>query len=58
MAKERDTVEALSAWISRLVTERQALREAAADAAALERNRVEIARLQQRLSRAFIRKYA
>jgi regulator of replication initiation timing len=52
-----DTVESLSEQITRLVSERQALRAAAADAAALEQNRLEIARLQQRLSAALIHQY-
>jgi hypothetical protein len=49
---------AIHAWLGRLVAERQALREAAADATTLERNRLEIARLQQRLSEALIREHA
>ena len=49
-----DTVEALTDAIARLVEERQRLRADGADGAALERNRREIAELQQRLSRALI----
>jgi hypothetical protein len=50
--------EALNERLGRLVAERQALREAAADATVLERNRLEIAELQQRLSEALIREHA
>lgn len=56
-AVDHDSVESLSEQITRLVSERQALRAAGADAAALEQNRLEIARLQQRLSAALIRQY-
>ncbi len=52
-----ESVEALTEEIARLVRERQALRTAAADATVLEQNRLEIARLQQRLSKALIRRY-
>jgi hypothetical protein len=52
-----ETVESLSEQITKLVSERQALRAAGADAAALEQNRLEIARLQQRLSAALIHQY-
>ena len=51
------SVEALSAQIAGLVAERQALRASAADRDALERNRREIARLQQRLSAALIARH-
>jgi hypothetical protein len=52
-----ESVEALTERIQALVGERQALRAAGANLAALERNRVEIARLQQLLSRALIQRY-
>ena len=54
---DRDSLEALSARISRLVGERQALRAATATARELEQNRLEIARLQQRLSEELIRQF-
>lgn len=57
MDDDRDSIEVLSERISGLVGERQALRAAAANAADLERNRLEIARLQQRLSDALIRQF-
>jgi hypothetical protein len=52
-----DTVEVLTKRIQKLVGERQALRGAGAQLAALEQNRLEIARLQQLLSRALIQRY-
>ncbi len=52
-----DTVESLSERIAELVRQRQELRAAAADARTLERNRLEIARTQQRLSEALVRQY-
>ena len=52
-----ESVEALTDGIARLVSERQRLRAAGADDARLEENRLEIARLQQRLSKALIRRY-
>ena len=52
-----ETVETLSEQIARLVAERQTLRAQAAPAETLEQNRLEIARLQQRLSEALIEKY-
>jgi regulator of replication initiation timing len=52
-----DSVEALSERIAALVSERQALRATAAAAVALEQNRLEIARLQQRLSVALIQRH-
>ncbi len=55
--EDRDSIEALSDLIAKLVGERQALRAAPAGAAELERNRLEIARLQQRLSEALIRQF-
>ena len=51
------SVEVLTEQISDLVGERQALRASAADRDALERNRREIARLQQRLSEALIARH-
>ena len=51
------SVEVLSDQIARLVGERQLLRASAADRDALERNRREIARLQQRLSAALIARH-
>jgi len=53
-----ETVEALNERIAALVQERQALRAVSADVAELERNRIEIARLQQRLSLALIDRHA
>ena len=50
-------VETLTERIAQLVSERQALRACAADRAALERNRLEIAELQRRLSEALIVRY-
>lgn len=52
-----DSVETLSGQIAELVTERQGLRTGGADADALERNRIEIASLQHRLSQALIARY-
>jgi hypothetical protein len=52
-----ESVESLTDRIQTLVGERQALRAAGANLAALERNRLEIARLQQLLSRALIQRY-
>lgn len=55
--EDRDSIETLSDRIAQLVGERQALRAAPAGAAELERNRLEIARHQQRLSEALIRQF-
>jgi hypothetical protein len=52
-----DDVETLQRRIGGLVGERQVLRAALADRDTLERNRREIADLQQRLSRALISRY-
>jgi hypothetical protein len=52
-----DSVEILTQRIQTLVGERQALRSAGAQLVALEQNRLEIARLQQLLSRALIQRY-
>ncbi len=52
-----DNVESLSERIAELVRQRQELRAAAADPHTLERNRLEIAQMQQRLSEALIRQY-
>lgn len=52
-----ESVETLSHRIATIVAERQALRAAQADPDALEQNRREIARLQQRLSEALIARY-
>jgi hypothetical protein len=53
----RRTVEELTARITELAAERQALRARGADAAALERNRVRIARSQWELSHALIERH-
>jgi hypothetical protein len=50
-------VETLIERIESLVGERQALRAGSADLAALETNRIEIAQLQQQLSRALIERF-
>lgn len=55
--EDKESPAAIHAWLGRLVAERQALRDAAADATELERNRLEIAQLQQRLSEALIREH-
>jgi len=52
------TVEALQTEIGDLCSERQRLRATGAKANELERNRVEIARLQQELSHALIGRYS
>ena len=54
---ERETVEALNAKLGSLIDERQSLRATAADDETLERNRVEIARLQRLLARALVARY-
>jgi hypothetical protein len=57
IAATPETVETLHERIAAFVSERQRLRASAADRATLEQNRREIARLQQRLSVALIRRY-
>ena len=52
------TVEVLQSEISGLCSERQTLRAAGAAEVELERNRLEIARLQWELSHALIGRYA
>ena len=52
------TVEALQTEIGVLCSERQRLRAAGAEESELERNRLEIARLQQELSHALIGRYS
>ena len=53
-----DNVEGILASLADLVARRQALREAGADPALLEANRLEIARLQRQLSDALIKKHS
>jgi hypothetical protein len=54
---ELPTVESLSEQIRGLVYERQTLRAIGADHDELERNRVELVRLQQELVQALIRRH-
>ena len=56
-ARNRDTVEALALRIAELVVERQELRRTNASVAEIERNRVQIARLQWELAHALIDRY-
>jgi hypothetical protein len=58
MARTTDTVEAIQASLEQLVSQRQTLRASAAEPALLERNRLEIARFQQLLSEALIKKHS
>jgi hypothetical protein len=51
------SVECLEETLRTLVAERQALREQGAGRDTLESNRVEVARLQRRLSRALISRH-
>jgi hypothetical protein len=53
-----DNVERILDSLENLVGRRQALREAGADPALLEANRLEIARLQRHLSDALIKKHS
>ena len=53
-ARSRDTVEALAMRITELVGERQRLRVTGAPSAAIERNRLQIARAQWELAHALI----
>ena len=53
-----DEVESLQTRIAALVYERQELRAERADRERLEHNRLEIATLQQRLSRALIARHS
>ena len=53
-SRNRSTVETLTLRITALVAERQTLRASGADQAALERNRVQIARSQWELAHALI----
>jgi hypothetical protein len=52
-----ESVETLMDGIGRLVIERQVLRRQRSDRVSLERNRVEIARLQRQLSDALIARF-
>ena len=56
-SRNRDTVETLALRIAELVVQRQELRRANAPTAAIERNRVQIARLQWELAHALIDRY-
>jgi hypothetical protein len=57
-AELSDSIDTLMGRIASLVLERQALRRSAAQAAVLERNRCEIARLQHDLSVAFAQRHS
>ncbi len=52
-----DTVESLGEEIGRIVADRQALREAGAESAALEENRRRLAAAQNKLSLLLIERY-
>jgi hypothetical protein len=52
-----DTVESLGEEIGRIVADRQALREAGADSAALEENRRRLAAAQNKLSLLLIERH-
>jgi hypothetical protein len=56
-SRSRGTVEGLTGRIAYLVTERQQLRMAEASSAALERNRVQLARAQWELAHALIERH-
>jgi hypothetical protein len=57
MIAANDNIERLGEEIGALVEERQSLRAVAADSDVLERNRLEICRLQRRLAQALIARY-
>jgi hypothetical protein len=57
MERTPDSIEAIETSVAQLVSRRQVLRAAGADRALLERNRLEIVRLQRLLSEALIEKY-
>jgi hypothetical protein len=52
-----ETVESLGEEIGRIVADRQALREAGADSAALEENRTRLAAAQNKLSHLLIERH-
>jgi hypothetical protein len=56
-SRSRPDVETLAIRIAELVVERQELRRAGAAPAAIERNRIQIARLQWELAHALIDRY-
>ena len=56
-SRSRHTVEALAVRIAELVVERQELRRTGAPVAAIEHNRLQIARLQWELAHALIDRY-
>ena len=56
-SRNRHTVEMLALQIAELVVERQELRRSNAPVEAIERNRVQIARLQWELAHALIDRY-
>jgi hypothetical protein len=58
MERTPDSVQAIETSVAELVSRRQLLRAAGADSALLERNRLEIARLQRLLSDALIKKHS
>jgi hypothetical protein len=53
-SRNRQSVDVLAGRISDLIAERQDLREAGSSAAAIERNRVQLARAQWELAHALI----
>jgi len=57
MIATHDNIERLGEEIGALVAERQSLRAGKADSDALERNRLEICRLQRRHAQALIARY-
>ena len=56
-AASPDSVEELQQLVARLARARQDLRDAGADAAALERNRLDVGQAQQELSHALIARH-